>query len=200
MAAPDSDPSAELGAHRDAVYRYIVTIVRDAAQAEDLTQDVLLRAHRNLPSLRDRSRLAPWLYRIATNVCHDRFRQASKRNRPASLDRPGENASGPRLAEALPDDGPRLDRVMEQREMSECVWKYLSGLPDSYLAVILLHDMHDMTNPEIAAMLEESLATVKIRLHRARNRLRDALAQACSFSTDEYGVRICEPKPRADNE
>jgi RNA polymerase sigma-70 factor (ECF subfamily) len=63
-------------------------------------------------------------------------------------------------------------------------------------AVILLHDAAGMTNPEIAAMLGVSLATVKIRVHRAREKLRAALREACSFSADDRGVLVCEPKPR----
>ena len=71
----------------------------------------------------------------------------------------------------------------------------LFDLPDDYRAVMLLHDVEGLTNPEIAEMLDITLATAKIRLHRARVKLRDALNDACSFSTDERGVVVCEPKP-----
>jgi len=84
---------------------------------------------------------------------------------------------------------------MEQKEMSSCVQGYLAELSDPFRAVILLHDAEGLTNPEIAAMLGVSLPTVKIRLHRARAKLRDALGRACSFSTDERGVFVCDPKP-----
>ena len=89
---------------------------------------------------------------------------------------------------------------MEQSEMSACVQKYMAGLPDSYRAVILLHDAEGLTNPEIAEMLGISLATVKIRIHRAREKLRVALGQACSFSADERGVVVCEPKSTEDGQ
>ncbi len=83
--------------------------------------------------------------------------------------------------------------------MSACVQDYLAELSDSYRAVILLHDAEGLTNPEIAEMLGVSVATVKIRLHRARAKLRAALARACSFSTDERGVLVCDPKsPESD--
>jgi len=181
--------------HRDPIYRYVLSVVRDASSAEDLTQETLLRAHRKLKSLDDVTRLVPWLYRIATNVCHDRFRRASRRHRAGSLKSDVESAAAEDLAQTVADPAPRLDKVMEQKEMSSCVQDYLAGLSDSYRAVILLHDAEGLTNPEIAAMLGVSLPTVKIRLHRARVRLRDALARACSFSTDERGVLVCEPKP-----
>jgi RNA polymerase sigma-70 factor (ECF subfamily) len=78
--------------------------------------------------------------------------------------------------------------------MSACVQGYLSELPDSYRAVILLHDLHGLAGPEMAATLGVSLPTVKIRLHRARLKLKAALAVGCEFSHDERDVLVCEPK------
>jgi len=191
---PEPGLSETLAGHREAIFRYLRSLTRDHAEAEDLTQDTLLRAHRKLSSLKDPASLLPWLYRIATNVFRDRFRQASYRHRPQSLDRETENAPQRTEAEAVADDSPRLDQAMEQREMGSCVQRYIQKLPDSWRAAILLHDCEGQTNPEIADMLDVSLATVKIRLHRARKRLRAALNEACSFSVDERGVLVCEPK------
>jgi RNA polymerase sigma-70 factor (ECF subfamily) len=185
--------SQSLVAHREAICRYLLGIVRDKAAAEDLTQETLLRAHQKLTTLDDPARVMAWLYRIATNLSRDRFRSSSYRKRPRSLD--SDPDAGGSQAEALADTAPRLDKVMEQKEMSTCVQEYLMGLSDSYRAVILLHDAEGLTNPEIAEMLGDSLATIKIRLHRARAKLREALARACSFSTDERGVFVCEPAP-----
>ncbi|MHC4922370.1 MAG: RNA polymerase sigma factor, partial [Planctomycetota bacterium] len=137
-----------------------------------------------------------WLYRIATNICHDRFRRSSSRARIQSLDERVIDDPERGQPPVLTDTGPRLDKVIEQKEMSTCVQRYLADLPDSYRAVILLHDEAGMTNPEIAEMLGVSLATVKIRVHRAREKLRAALGEACSFSADDRGVLVCEPKPR----
>ncbi len=188
-----SEVADQLAPQRARIYRFILGIVRDVAEAEDLTQETLLRAYGKLASLEDPARLVPWLYRIATNVTYDRFRQASYRHRPKPL---SEDADGPdREAVAdVADSGPRLDKLMEQQEMSSCVQDYIAALPESYRAVILLHDVQGLTNPEIAEMLGLSLATVKIRLHRARNRLRAALDEGCSFSNDERGVKVCEPR------
>jgi RNA polymerase sigma-70 factor (ECF subfamily) len=194
MATPDDKFSHELARYRDPIYRYVLSMVPDAAEAEDLTQEAFLRAHAKRSTLDDPGRLAPWLYRIATNICYDRFRQASYRNRPRSLDTaPGGDTEAGRT-EALADSAPRLDKVMEQKEMSTCVQQYLVGLSDSYRAVILLHDIEGLTNPEIAEMLGASLSTIKIRLHRAREKLRAALSEGCLFTIDERGVFVCEPK------
>jgi RNA polymerase sigma-70 factor (ECF subfamily) len=200
MAVVSRDLSELLATHREAMVRYIRGLVRDDAEAEDLTQETLLRAYNKLSTLEDPARLVPWLYRIATNVTHDRFRQAAYRHRPLSLEEDRGAVGETARLEIVPDDSPRLDKLMEQREMSSCVKDYIEDLSDSYRAVILLHDVQGLTNPEIAEMLGVSLATVKIRLHRARSRLRVALGEGCSFSHDERGVQVCEPKPPRDPE
>ena len=77
--------------------------------------------------------------------------------------------------------------------MSACVQDYLATLPDDYRVAILLHDAHGLSNPDIARLAGCSLATAKIRVHRARGRLREALDAACTFTTHEQGVLACEP-------
>jgi len=191
---PKPEINEVLSSKREAIYNYILSIMRDPNEAEDLTQDTLVRAHGKLGTLKDHEKIVPWLYQIATNICRDRFRQTSFQQRPQSLDTETFDGSELTQAEALEDHALRLDKVLEQREMSSCVQKYVSELTDSYRAVILLHDCEGLTNSEIADMLGASLSTVKIRLHRARKKLREALNNACSFSCDERGVVICEPK------
>jgi len=181
--------------HRDAIHRFLVSMTRDAAEAEDLTQETLLRAHTRLATLDDGSKLLPWLYRIATNLARDRFRQPSWRERPAPL---APDDSGTVLP--VVDTAPRLDKVMEQREMSDCVRRYLEDLPDPYRTVILLHDVEGLTNPEMAELLGVSVDAVKIRLHRARTKLRAALSAGCSFSQDDRGVTVCEPRPESEGD
>ncbi len=173
-----------------------MTIVRNGAEADDLTQDTLLRAREKAGTLKEPGKLEGWLYRIATHICYDRFRQGSyRKERQSHAVEDGEGASDKSQGAAEPvDPGERLDKAMERQEMSVCVQKYLAELSDSYRAAIMLHDMEGLSNPEIASMLEVSLATVKIRLHRARKKLRAALAEACKFSVDERGVCVCEPK------
>ena len=165
-------------------------MVHDPVEADDLTQEVFLQAHRKLGSLRDPDALTSWLYRIATHVCYDRFRKWSRQPRLEPLDANGAVTESPA---GDGTDTARLDRLVERTEMSECVRGFLEGLSDEYRQVILLHDLEGLTNPEIAEMLGASLDAVKIRLHRARRRLQVALAASCDFSHDEHGVFVCEP-------
>ena len=169
------------------IFRYIMSMVHDTAEAEDLTQETFLRAYRRRDSLRDEGAQTAWLYRIATHVCLDRLRQYARRN-------PMESETDLDQVDVAEPDTPSLQQTIERDEMSACVQRYLNGLPDSYRAVMLLHDMHELTAPEIAQLLGESLANVKIRLHRARRKLKTALEAGCAFSYDERSVLTCESK------
>jgi RNA polymerase sigma-70 factor (ECF subfamily) len=169
------------------IFRYIMSMVRDTAEAEDLTQDTFLRAYQRRDSLRDEGAQTAWLYRIATHVCLDRLRQYARRS-------PKESQTDLYDIDVCEPDAPSLQQTLEQGEMSECVQRYLNHLSDNYRSVILLHDMHGLTSPEIAQLLGESLATIKIRLHRARRKLSVALQDGCEFSHDERDVLVCESK------
>jgi RNA polymerase sigma-70 factor (ECF subfamily) len=162
-------------------------MVHDPVEADDLTQETFLRAFRSRDSLRDTGALITWLYRIATNVCLDRWRQRARRS-------PMEGEEAPEELELADPDAPSLQQTVERGEMSSCVQRYLEGLPHSYRAVILLHDLNGLTGLEISEVLDMSLATVKIRLHRARRKLRAALETGCTFSHNECNVLVCEPR------
>lgn len=169
------------------IFRYIFSMVRDTTEAEDLTQDTLLRAYQSRGSLRNEGAQLAWLYRIATHVCLDRLRQYARRA-------PKESQTDLDEIDIAEPDTPSLQKSLEQGEMSECVQSYINRLSDSYRAVILLHDIHELTGWEIAQLLDESLATIKIRLHRARRKLAISLGGGCNFSQDERDVLVCEAK------
>lgn len=178
--------------YQERIHRYLLRLTRDPVEAEDLTQETFLRAHRQLESVKDPAALGVWLYRIATHLSYDRFRQLSSRGSPRPLDpAPDHETADAQWADV---DVPRLDHAVEQAEMSACVQAFLEELPNDYRAVISLHDLHGLTGPEIARMLGCSLGAVKIRLHRARQKLKAALEAGCDFSCDERGVFVCERK------
>lgn len=174
-------------AYYDRINRYLQSMVRDPAEAEDLTQETFLRSFRERESLREPGAALGWLYRIATHVALDRLRRRARRA-PLEADTDLDQLEVPE------SDRPTLQQTVERDEMSGCVQRYLNRLSDSYRAVILLHDTQELTDPEIAQLLGESLATIKIRLHRARRQLRTLLGAGCAFSRDERSVLICESK------
>ncbi len=190
----DLDPGQVVVEHRSRIYRYVLSMARDPDTAEDLTQETFLRALRRLGSLRDRAALVPWLYRLATNVFIDWVR-AEDRRRLARTG--GQNGDETDLVAKIPDPVAAVDRRIEQSEMSECVQDFVDDLPDDFRSVILLHDAHGLSNPEIAQMLGLTVATTKIRIHRGRMRLRQSLEAGCTFEPDDRGVTVCDPVPSA---
>ena len=189
---PDSSTisAQEFERHRAAVTRYIRYLIRDAAEAEDLAQEVFLRAHTHRETLRDGQALEGWLFQIATNAGIDRMRQRAR--------------VAEREVDQTAEDLPIADHtwasaltVVQQAEMSACVQRYVARLSDAYKAVLLMHDADGLTAAEIAGLLKLPVTTVKMRLHRARRQLQAALNEACAFGGDERGVLICEPKPKS---
>ena len=156
-----------------------------------------MRALAAIESLRDPQATLGWLYRIATNVCLDHLR----RRRPAALPLESESVSEGEVTAAATRERPPalIETAMEQTEMSDCVQRYLETLRDEYRVALLLHDVYGVSNPEIAELVGCSTATAKIRVHRARRRLRETLATACDFSLDERGVLVCEPQPPGES-
>lgn len=184
--------AARLAEYRPQIRRHLLAMVHDAETAEDLTQETYGRALARLDSLRDPQAGLAWLYRIATNTALDRLR----RKTPTTV--PLDDITAGEVDAAAAQERPGIsliEEAFEHSEMSECVQSYLRTLPDDHRVAILLHDVHGLTNPEVAALVGCSLPTAKIRVHRAHERLRDALQGACDFHFDDRGVLVCGKKP-----
>jgi RNA polymerase sigma-70 factor, ECF subfamily len=175
---------------RSRILRYLSRLVGDA-EAEDLTQSVMLKVSEALPGFRGHSSLSTWIYRIATNAALDRLRlktgQALSETELESGDGEVPAAGQARSAETTAIRG----------EMNDCIREFIERLPENYKAVMLLSEIEGFKNDEIALRLGLSLDTVKIRLHRGRDRLRKDLASGCSFYRDECDELACDRKPVA---
>jgi len=188
MLRPPGSVDAEweiFTANRDRIFRYVLGMVHDPAEAEDLTQETFLRAYRGQASLRDPDAARGWLYRIATHVCLDRLRQ---RGPHFSMD----SAEAADRVESVVSPSPSALEIVESMQTSACVQRCLDYLSDSYRAVILLHDGHSLTAPEIAELLGVDVGAVKIRIHRARRQLRALFEAGCVLGVDERGVLVCD--------
>ena len=190
MSIEDGEAEALLARERPRLHRYLTAMTRNAAEADDLTQETLMRAWRGLPYLREPQAARAWLYRIATNVMVERARADQRR----IITLGGDTVS---VGVPASDEGAAIQ--LEQADMSACVNDLTDRLSDAQRAVLLLHDGHGLSNPQIAELLGCSLPAVKIRLHRARARLTRMVEVHCEIGNDERGVVICEPAPGAMN-
>jgi RNA polymerase sigma-70 factor (ECF subfamily) len=168
------------------IQRYLSRLL-GASEADDVGQEVFARISQGLAHYRGDASLSTWVYRIATNAAYDRLRSPSfHRAGEASLE----------SAAPVQDSAPSVDDKLVRTEMNDCIDEYIARLPPSYRSVVILSEHEGLTNQEIADTLGVSLDTVKIRLHRARARLRQDLGNGCSFYRDARNEFACRPKPK----
>ena len=168
------------------IHRYLNRLL-GPNDAEDVTQDVFAKVSQALPQFRGDSSLSTWIYRIATNTAYDRLRSPS-------FQRAGEVPVDSVAAVQDPSTG--VEQQLVRTEMNDCIGEYIAGLPASYRSVVVLSEHEGLTNQEIADALGVSVDTVKIRLHRARARLRKELGSGCDFYRDGSNEFACAPKAR----
>jgi RNA polymerase sigma-70 factor (ECF subfamily) len=135
-------------------------ILRDAEQAKDAVQNTLVRAWRDLPTLRDPDRFDPWLHRLLVRACIDEARRL--RRHKVDVELTNIDISAPAGMESVIADRDQIERGFVR-------------LPAEMRAVLVLHHYLDLPLPEVAATLAIPLGTAKSRLHRALGLLRAAL-------------------------
>lgn len=148
-------------AYSQPLYRYLYHLVGDVAHAEELLQDVFMRAYRALPRVDAGANYRAWLYQIATNAARDWFRRQSVR-RWLPLERERAQDAEP-LEESLASDEPALP-VEERLAVRDA----LRELPGTYRTPLILFAVEGFSTTEIAAVLGISRSAVKMRLLRAR--------------------------------
>jgi RNA polymerase sigma-70 factor, ECF subfamily len=168
------------------VKRFILGLVRDEWVADDLTQETFVRVQDHLGELRDPAKLSSWIFRVAYNLCQDHFREAGKTvivdvAEEQEMETPEENS---------------VQKEFEQHQMSQCVQVEIDRLPESLRTVLFLSDVMEFSQREIAEVVGITVENVKVRLHRARKKLREFLELKCNFETDERNVLVCEPKDK----
>jgi len=146
--------------HGARIYGYLRRLSSDAALAEDFTQEVFLRAFRELRRLPGPVNFAAWAYRVATNLCHDHFRRMARRE-----------ASEPPPIPAAED----AEAALLRREESAQLEGALSRLPLDYRTALLLKYVEGLSYRQIGAVLLLSEAAVTSLLHRARVEMRRLL-------------------------
>jgi len=162
------------------IFNVALRMVCDAEIAADVTQDTFLAAYKGIDKFRGGSFKA-WLIRIATNCCYDHFRMV-KRSRSISLDA--------MLLESTPanmvDESESPEDFASRKEMGRMLSEGLASLPEDQRLVIILYDIQEFSYEEIAESVGCSLGTVKSRLNRGRNRLKNFLYERRELLPPEF--------------
>jgi len=172
--ARSGDPRAFETLARDverALYRHVLRIVRESADAEDCVQDALLSAWRSIGSFQGDSFRA-WIFRIATNRALDRLRM-KRRHPELPLDPPADEDQ-PTWAEPVAA-GPDLVQIAGDREALAAVEIALGALPIEQRTALVLRDIEGFAYEEIAVITSVEIGTVKSRIHRGRLAVRNTL-------------------------
>jgi len=175
--------------YRPRIYRYLSHLTSEV-DAPDLTQAVFLKVSTSLENFRGESSLATWIYRIATNTAHDFTQSSLARQREAEY-LPEDSAS---LDEMAHSDQPDAEKQYLRSEMNDCISGLVRKMPENYREVVMLSDLGELSNAEIAEVLGISVDTVKIRLHRGRKLLRGTMQGQCDLYHDERNELMCDRK------
>ena len=172
QARHDSREATAWQEHRSELYRFVLRRVRDEASAEDIVHDVLVKAYSRQRTLKEPSKLRPWLYQITRNSIVDYYRSRKP-------------------VEAVPDEFVHENTDEEddraQKELARCLVPLLHELPDLYRQALRLAVFEGATQREVASRLGLSLSGAKSRVQRARKMLLGVLLKCCRVELDRRG-------------
>lgn len=148
--------------YEDKIYTLLLRMIHDSQDAQDLTQECFIKAYHYLQSFDPERKFSSWLYRIAVNLCLNALQSRQKNLRhSAEWD-----------DEWLVDDASPESILLQKEYVSE-IREVIKELPEHYRIVLLLRYLEDMSYQEICEVLEISISTVQMRLHRAKVKLRE---------------------------
>ncbi|MHC5077913.1 MAG: sigma-70 family RNA polymerase sigma factor [Planctomycetota bacterium] len=161
--------------YQDRVYNTAYRLTGERTQAEDLAQDVFFKAFKALRKFKGKSSFSTWLYRITVNACTSEWRRASAQKRGKEVPYPaaGEDPSSPRWEPSASQTTP--GEQAERNERNLLVQTAIENLEEDYRVVLVLRDIEGFSYEEIAEIIERPVGTVRSRLHRARNELKEKL-------------------------
>jgi len=182
--------------HRSRIFAAAMGLLHNHSDAEEITQDTFVRAHRGFSSFRGDSSVATWLHRIAVNLARNRYWYFFRRRRHATLSLDasvgveGDDRFSDLLSAADPDPSQEASRNEFVGAVEACVGRLEAG----HRRILTMRTVLDQSYEEIAAELGINVGTVKSRIARARERLRNCLAEECpEFARDSDPSDWFEP-------
>ncbi|MHC4844174.1 MAG: RNA polymerase sigma factor [Planctomycetota bacterium] len=171
-------------------------------ESEDLTQEVFIKINKAFKEFKGESSISTWIYRISTNTALDKIRGRSLQNKTQKVTINESSNELVNIESSIHKDQMSLSAEREaiRNEMNECIREFVDKLPIDYRTVVILSELKDLKNQEIADILGISLDTAKIRLHRARMKLKEIFEEGCDFYHDESGDLACDRKKSEKND
>ncbi len=164
--------------YKNDIFSKAKSITKNNEDAEELTNDTFLKVRKYISSFRGEASLKTWIFRIATNLSINKFKQAKRqhRNTTYSIDASAfADDESCTLADILPDNQMAPDALLESEDTMSNIQNTIKSLPKEYAEILELRFSHQLSYEEIAEKLNLSIGTVKSRIARAR----DALQEKC---------------------
>lgn len=159
--------------HEKIVYNVALRMMNHSEDAKDISQEVFLKAYRNIGNFDERSQFSTWIYRITANTCIDEMRRR-KGKQSFSLEEELENEEGS-MQRQVADAGETPEESILREEQKSEILQALDSLSAEHKAAVILRDIKGLSYEEIAEILELSLGTVKSRISRGRNQLKQEI-------------------------
>jgi RNA polymerase sigma-70 factor, ECF subfamily len=160
-------------------------ITRDRDQAEDIAQETFLRAYKSAARYTEMAKFSTWLYTIAINLCRNELRR--RRFKPYSLEEMAEREDEGKLRVDIVDERSKPDGDLERKEISRHVERAIAMVPAKFRVPMVLRDIQDLSYEEIGAMLKLPEGTVKSRINRARQRVKEILTPIMQDKPGQMG-------------
>ena len=158
-----------------AVFLAALSLVKNDADAEDVAQEAILKAFKNLARFRQEAKFSTWLIQIAINEAKMKLRK-ERRHLYESIEDGQQNDVGDYIPKDFADWREIPSEALEQKELRKALTRALDSLAEKYRTILILRDVQHLSITETAQLLGLSEANVKTRLCRARLQMRDALA------------------------
>ena len=179
---------------RDRLHAFIARRVDNPSDVDDLLQEVFLRIHQHLSTVRDTGRLAPWMFQLTRNAITDYYRAASRRHEiPENVPLNSELETQERELDLALDSNEPSSR---QDELAPCLTPLIEQLPEHYRDAVLLVELKGLPQRELSEHLAVSLSGAKSRVQRGREKLKDLLLHCCQVELDKRG-NIMDYQPEA---
>lgn len=162
-------------------------------EADDLTQETFTRVSQSLNNFRGQSSLSTWIYKIATNTAIDKIRK----NKLAKHDLAHDTLEDVEDKDIWTGERRAPDDHIIRKGMNSCIRNVVFKLPETFRTVIVLSEFEGLKNEDIAIILGLKLEAVKMRLHRARLKLKEDLSKQCILYRDDRNEFACEQKNNA---
>jgi len=165
--------------HASKLYQMTAGLLRNQQDAEEVVQDAFVKAHRAIREFRGDASFETWIRRIAMNLARNKYMWNKRRGLNVNLSISGTDVppdAGEDIEElTIPDGGPGPDKILENEEMQAIIEGAFEKLPDTLREAMVLRHLSEMSYEEIAALLECRVGTVKSRISRGRELLREII-------------------------